>query len=199
MSTNSQTIPLRELAFYAAAAATCADRYAKAFYPMIRDADEKWICCVYASEDMDHYMKAAEVLRDLGVDLGGMVERPISQRGLRGVDVLETTASWAERAAFSVLYEGALLALLKGLAASDCAPIAKMAASVIEREEGHVAHGLRLLRGACRAEEGKALAQDAVQRLWPVALAVLDADEPRRAFAEAARVELGALGLSAPE
>lgn len=196
MSTSTQSIHVEQLARYAAAAATCADRYAKAFYPMIKDADEKMVCCVHGAEDMEHYIKAAAALRDLGVDLSGMVERPISQRGLQGADVLESTASWAERAAFSALFERALLAQLRELAKSNCAPIAEVAGAAVAREERHAAHGLELLRRLCGSAESKAHAQGAVERLWPVALAVIDGDEPRRAFAEAARADLAALGLS---
>lgn len=196
MSTNTQSNHVEQLALYAAAAATCADRYAKSFYPMIKDADEKMVCCVHGAEDMDHYISAAAVLRDLGVDLSGMVERPISERGLRGADVLGATASWAERAAFSALFERALLAQLQDLAKSSCAPIAQVAGATLAREERHAAHGLELLRKLCGSADSKAQAQDAVQRMWPVALGVLAADEPRRAFAEAARADLSALGLS---
>ncbi|WP_437661273.1 Phenylacetic acid catabolic protein [Sorangium sp. So ce1182] len=199
MSTHTQSNPVQQLSLYAVAAATCADRYAKAFYPMIKDADEKMVCCVHGAEDMDHYITAAEVLRGLGVDLGGLVERSISERGLPGADVLETTASWAERAAFSAIFERALLAQLRELASSDCAPIARMAGAAIVREERHVAHGLELLRTACGDADGKAQAQDAVRRIWPVALAVLDTGELRQAFADATRDELGALGLSVSE
>jgi 1,2-phenylacetyl-CoA epoxidase catalytic subunit len=199
MNRDTQSIPVQKLASYAAAAATCADRYAKAFYKMAKDADEEMVCCVHGAEDMGHYITAAEVLRDLGVDLGGIVERPIAERGLLGADVLETTASWAERAAFSALFEGALLAELRELSKSSCAPIAQLAASAIAHEERHVAHGLRILRGIASSEASKAEAQDAVRRLWPIALAVLGGDESRRAFIDAARAEFHALGLSASE
>jgi ring-1,2-phenylacetyl-CoA epoxidase subunit PaaA len=199
MSTPTQSIHVQQLASYAAAAATCADRYAKAFYPMTKDADEKMVCCLHGAEDMGHYIAAAEVLRDLGAPLGGVVERPISQRGLYGADVLEATMSWVERAVFSALFERALLVQLQELAKSSCEPIAQMAGSAIAHEERHVAHGLRLLCSLCSSPDGKAQAQDAVQRMWPVALAVLGGDESRRAFIDTTHPELRALGLSSAE
>lgn len=198
MTTSTQANLVQQLTRYAAAAATCADRYAKAFYPMIKDADEKMVCCVHGAEDMDHYISAAEVLKDLGVDLSGLVERPISERGLPGADVLDKTGSWAERAVFSALFERALLLLLKGLARSGHAPAAKMAGAAIPREEKHVAHGLKLLRKACSSEDSKRQAQDAVQRLWPVSLALLDGDESQSALLDATLAELVPLGLSVP-
>jgi len=198
MTTSTQDQAVQQLTRYAAAAATCADRYAKAFYPMIKNADEKMICCVYGAEDMEHYMNAAEVLRDLGVDLTGLVERPLTERGLSGAEVLETTTSWAERAVFSALYERALVVLLKGLARSDHAPTAKVASAAVAREEKHAAHGLALVRAACGSADTQAQAQDAVQRLWPVALGMLDTDESRAALVDAVLSEFAPLGLAIP-
>jgi ring-1,2-phenylacetyl-CoA epoxidase subunit PaaA len=195
---SAQTVPVQQLASYAAAVATCADRYAKAFYPMTKDADEKLVCCVHGAQDMDAYIMAAEVLHGLGVDVGGIVEQPISQRGLYGAEVLETTSSWTERAVFSALFEGALLARLQVLAKSDYAPLAEMATSAIVHEERHVTHGLGILRRAQSSADEKALAQGAVDRIWPVALAALGGDDVRAAFVEATRAELGVLGLSVP-
>jgi hypothetical protein len=195
MTTAIQPSIVQELTRYAAATATCADRYAYAFYPMIRDGDEKFICCVHGGEDMEAYLKAAEVLSGFGVDLTGLVERPISERGLEGAEVLAAEMSWTERAAFSALFERALLVQLQGFAKSDHAPTAQMARSIIPREEKHVAHGLVLLRQAASSAGTKAAAQDAVRKLWPVALAVLGTEEARAALLDAARTEIEPLGL----
>jgi len=70
MTAATRANAVQQLTRYAAATATCADRYAYAFYPMIRDGDEKFICCVHGGEDMEAYLKAAEVLRGFDVDLG---------------------------------------------------------------------------------------------------------------------------------
>lgn len=187
---------VQQLTVYAAAAATCADRYAKVFYPMTRNADEKMVCCVHGGEDMDHYLRAAEVLRAHGVDLTGLVERPISERGLRGADALEAATTWAGRAVFSALFERALLTQLKALAASSDPEIARMAGSAVACEEKHVAHGMALLRQECSSAEAHKAAQHAIQQIWPTALAVLDSDSARAEFVEAARADLAPLGLS---
>lgn len=195
MSITTQPSIVQQLTRYAAATATCADRYAYAFYPMIRDGDEKFICCVHGGEDMEAYLKAAEVLSGFGVDLTGLVVRPISERGLEGADVLAAEMSWTERAVFSVLFEGALLVQLQGFAKSDQEPIAKMARSIIPREEKHVAHGLVLLRKAASSADTKVAAQAAIRKLWPVALAVLGTEEARAALLDAARTAIEPLGL----
>ena len=198
MTTSTQTSVVRQLTRYAAATATCADRYAYAFYPMIKDGDEKFICCVHGGEDMEHYLRAAEVLRGFGVDLTGLVERPISERGLPGADVLGAEMTWTERGVFSALFERALLVQLHGFARGDHAATAELASSIIPREDRHVAHGLALVRKAC-SSVGPVEVQDAVRKLLPVALAVLDTDEARSALLDAARTELAPLGLSIAE
>jgi hypothetical protein len=199
MTTATQPTLVQELKRYAAATATCADRYAYAFYPMIRDGDEKFICCVHGGQDMEAYLKAAEVLRGFGVDLTGLVERPISERGLEGGEVLAAEMTWIERAAFSAVFERALLVQLQGFARSDHAPTAEMARSIIPREEKHVAHGLALLRTAAGSPGTRAAAQDAVGKLWPVALAVLGTEDARAALLDAARTEIEPLGLAIGE
>jgi hypothetical protein len=187
---------VQQLTRYAAATATCADLYAYAFYPMIRDGDEKFICCVHGGQDMEAYLMAAEVLRGFGVDLTGLVERPVSERGLERTEVLAGKLSWTERAAFSALFERALLVQLQDLARSDHAPTAQMARSIIPREEKHVAHGHALLRKAASSADTRAAAQDAVRALLPPALAVLGTEEARAALLDAARSELEPLGLT---
>ncbi|HEU4733822.1 MAG TPA: hypothetical protein VFT22_38280 [Kofleriaceae bacterium] len=199
MTTSTQATQLQQLALYAAAAATCADRYAKVFYPMIRDADEKFVCCVHGGEDMEHYLEAAELLARRGVDTTGLVERPIAERGLPGPDVIEGATSWTDRAVLSAVFERALLFQLHSLAHSGDAAIARLASFAAPREDKHVAHGMALLRKATRSPEGRQNAQDAVARFLPVAFAVLEADRSQDAFVEAVRADLAPLGLTIPE
>jgi hypothetical protein len=193
---TTQPALVRQLKRYAAATATCADRYAYTFYPLIRDGDEKFVCCVHGGEDMEHYLWAAEVLRGEDVDLTGLVEQPVSARGLEGADVLGAPMTWTERAAFSAVFERALLLQLRAFARGDHAPAAQLAASSIPRETRHVAHGVTLLRAACGTPEGTARAQAAVDKMWPVALAVLDTADAQAALADACRAELVPLGLA---
>jgi len=196
MTTTPSPILVQRLTRYAAAAATCADRYAKVFYPAIRNADEKYVCCVHGAEDMDHYLRAADLLRELGVELDGLVDRPIAERGLPGADVLEAARSWPERAAFSAVFEQALVIELHGLAAAGHPAIAKLAGAAIAREQRHAAHGVALLCQICTAADARPAAQAAVDLLWPVAVAALDAGDARAALADQLRAVLGPLGLT---
>lgn len=198
---------------FAAAAATCADRYAKIFYPMIRDADEKYVCCVHGAEAMQHHQQAAELLRTEGgagpggADLAGMVQRPLSERGLPGSEGLEALAAggletWPARAAFSALVERAMVFQLRRFARGEHAPLAEMAAAALPRQEKHAAHGLWLLGKHCTGEarearEARAQAQQAIAHLWPLACA-LAGDDARPAFLDALRPALEPLGLTMP-
>jgi hypothetical protein len=202
--TQLSPLELPSLTRFAAAAATCADRYAKVFYPMIRDADEKYVCCVYGAEAMKHHQQAVELLRAEGVELAGLVERPISERGLPGSEGLEALAAdgletWPARAAFSALVERAMGFQLRRLARSEHAPLAAMAGAALPRQEKHAAHGLWLLGKHCAGEPGEAQAQaqQAIARLWPLACG-LAGDDARPAFLDALRPALEPLGLALP-
>ncbi|HET7505275.1 MAG TPA: hypothetical protein VFK02_29855 [Kofleriaceae bacterium] len=199
MTTSTQATHVQQLALYAAAAATCADRYAKVFYPTVRDADEKFVCCVHGGEDMEHYLEAADLLAGLGVDTTGLVERPIAERGLPGPDLLEAATRWIDRAVLSAVFERALVFQLHGLARCGDPAIAKLASFAAPREDRHVAHGMALLRKATRSPDEIHSAQDAVGRLWPVAFALLEADGSRDEFVSAVRADLAPLGLTIPE
>ncbi len=197
------------LASYAAAAATCADRYAKVFYPMIRDADEKLVCCQHGAQAMGHHIEAAALLAPLGIELTGLVDKPLAERGLAGVEVLEAPSTWTDRAGFSAVVERAMAFQLRRLArpaspasaAPEISAIAAMATAALPRQEAHAAHGLMLLAVACATPEGLAAAQRAVHQLWPLALGLLDAGGERAADAAADtgtdRAELRAAFLDA--
>lgn len=204
---TSSALPPSELASltrYAAAAATCADRYAKVFYSMIRDADEKYVCCVHGAEAMQHHQQAAELLAQNGVELTGLVERPLEERGLPGAEGLSPAGgeSWPGRAMFSALVERAMVFQLRGLARSAHAATAALAAEALPRQEKHAAHGLWLAGKLCGERDGKrearVQAQEALGRLWPMAVA-LAGDAARPAFTDAVRSALAPLGLTVPE
>lgn len=199
MTTKAEPILIERLTRYAAAAATCADLYAKVYYPAVRNADEKYVCCVHGAEDMDHYLKAADLLRGLGVDLTGLVERPIAERGLVGADVIEAARSWTERAVFSAVFEQALVIQLQGLAASDHPAMVKFASVASTRENKHAAHGLALLRAACGSPDTRADtwhdAHEAIRRMLPVALTLLDDGDARAALLDELARDLDPLGL----
>lgn len=200
MTAQPKPSELASLTRYAAAAATCADRYAKTFYPMIRDADEKYVCCAHGAEAMQHHQQAAALLAERGVDLTGLVERPLEERGLAGVEALapEAGETWRGRAAFSALVERAMALQLRGLARSEDAAVAEWAQGALPRQERHAAHGAWLLGQLRRTDaDADAEARAAIARLWPMAAALVG-EEAQPALLDALRSSLQPLGLSLP-
>jgi ring-1,2-phenylacetyl-CoA epoxidase subunit PaaA len=147
-----------------------ADDYIDLFYPMTKSAAEKKICCERGGEEMDHYRKGAKILADIGHDTSFMIDTPLQERNLYATEAVKAIDTWVERGFFSFLGEAAVLEVLKEMLESSYAPIADMCPSVIEEEKVHVAHGFRIIRDYCSSDEGRAEAQEALLRWWPIAL-----------------------------
>lgn len=157
-----------------------ADDYIELFYPMTDDPYEKKVCCDRGAEEMDHYIKGAKVLHDIGKDTTFMLNTPLQERNLYATEAVKKIDNWTERGFFSFVGEAAVLDVLFEMEQSSYKPIAQMCPSVIKEEKVHVAHGLRIIRDLCRTDEGRAEAQHALTRWWAVALDTFGRAESRR-------------------
>jgi ring-1,2-phenylacetyl-CoA epoxidase subunit PaaA len=157
-----------------------ADDYLELFYPMTRDPYEKKVCCERGAEEVDHYRKGAKVLADVGVDARFMMDVPLQDRSLYATEAVKKIDDWPERGFFSLLGEAAVFDILEEMAESSYRPIAEMCPGVIKEERVHVAHGLRIVRALCETSEGRAQAQRALARWWPVALDVFGKSDSKR-------------------
>ncbi|WP_394824099.1 Phenylacetic acid catabolic protein [Pendulispora albinea] len=195
-----------------------ADDYLELFYPMTQDPFEKKVCCERGGEEVDHYRKGAKVLSDIGHDAAFMMDVPLQDRSLYATEAVKRIDSWPERGFFSLLGEAAVFDILLEMSESSYKPIAEMCPGVIREERVHVAHGLRIIRGLCQTPEGKAQAQTALRRWWPVALDVFGRSGSKRSqlyvkwrlrkytneqardrFIEATAPKLRQLGLEVPD
>lgn len=157
-----------------------ADDYLELFYPMTSDPYEKKVCCERGSEEVDHYRKGAKLLADIGRDASFMMDIPLQERSLYATEAVKRIDNWAERGFFSMLGEDAVLDILQEMAESSYKPIADMCPGVIKEEKVHVAHGFRIVRTLCETPEGRAAAQKALLRWWPVALDVFGKSDSKR-------------------
>lgn len=160
-----------------------ADDYVELFYPMTQDAYEKKVCCERAQEEVDHYIRGAEVLADIGVDTSYMLDQKLEDRDLFATEAVKEINNWAERSLFSFLGEAAVLEMLKEMRESSYKPVADMCIPVIKDELVHVAHGYRIARAMCRTEEGRKEIQDALERMWPVTLDIFGRSDSKRSQA----------------
>jgi ring-1,2-phenylacetyl-CoA epoxidase subunit PaaA len=157
-----------------------ADDYLELFYPMTSDPYEKQVCFERGAEEVDHFRKGAKVLADLGKDATFMMDIPLQERSLYATEAVKRIDNWPERGFFSMLGEAAVLDILEEMAESSYRPVAEMCPGVIKEEKIHVAHGFRVVRTLCETPEGRAQAQKALLRWWPVALDVFGKSTSRR-------------------
>lgn len=170
MPAEYQELVVRQMMVHTEGELSGADDYIELFYPMTDSPYEKQVCCERGAEEMDHYRKGAAVLHAIGRDTAFMIDTPLQERNLYATEAVKTIDSWIERGFFSFLGEAAVLEVLKEMEQSSYRPIAEMCPSVIAEERVHVAHGKRIVREYCRTESGRAEAQRALLRWWPVAL-----------------------------
>lgn len=191
--------------------------YLEVFFPMAPNAYEKMICCERAAEEMDHYIRGAAVLAELGIDTSYMLNQSLKERTYYANDFVRDVRTWMERGMFSFLGEASVLDHIFELAQFSYKPFANIFDKIIADERVHIAHGLRIVRDACKADDTRAEAQAALDRFWPIVLDLFGRsdskrnglyrkwglrktanDELRQAFIARMRPRIEALGLKVP-
>lgn len=180
MPQEYKDLVIRQMLVHTEGELSGADDYVHIFYPMTKDAFEKKVCTERAAEEIDHYVKGAKVLSDIGVDTTFMLEQTLEERDLFATEAVKEINNWAERALFSFLGEAAVLEMLYEMAESSYAPIADMCPDIIKEEKVHVAHGFRIAREMAQTESGKEQIQAALERWWPVTLDMFGKSNSKR-------------------
>ena len=146
-----------------------ASDYLDIFYPLAPDAYEKKVCCQRASEELDHFMLGAAVLRDIGFDTDGMLGVSIKDRKYYKTEGVEIVDTWLKRGLFSFLGEAVVLSILEEMSESSYLPIAEMTRQVIIDEHVHVAHGRRIVESIIH-REGVGFVQPEFEIAWDLSL-----------------------------
>lgn len=160
------------------------DTYVDSFYPLAPDADERFMCMQFAMEEIDHFRRFSRLLANLGVSAAYMVHQPKVDRRYFAAESMTTNfRTWEERASFSFLCELEGHYQIKEMVSSSYLPLIAEAQAILKEEAGHFAHGLLLLRRASGSPESKERAQDAINRLYPMALDMFGRSDSRRSDA----------------
>jgi ring-1,2-phenylacetyl-CoA epoxidase subunit PaaA len=160
---------------------TGADDYTQVFYALAPDAYEKFVCCERAAEEVDHYRLGAAVLDDIGVDTTAMLKQDFRERSYYPNELVRGVKTWMERGIFSFIGEAIVLEHLFEFEQSSYQPFADIfIKQIIKDEHVHVAHGYRIVRTACKTEEGHAEVQAALNRLWPHLLDLFGRSDSKR-------------------
>jgi ring-1,2-phenylacetyl-CoA epoxidase subunit PaaA len=197
---------------------TGADDYIQVFYPMAPDAYERFVCCERAAEEMDHYMRGARCLDEIGIDTSYMLGQRFDERPYYRNEIVREIHDWTQRGLFSFLGEAAVLEHLFEMRESSYRPFAETFDKIIKDEHVHVSHGYRIIKNKCQTEEGRAEVQEAIGRFWPATLDLFGKsdstrskeylrwglrkysnEEARRRFLVKTRSKLESLGLKVPD
>ncbi len=197
---------------------TGADDYTQIFYHLAPNPYEIRVCCERAAEEVDHYVLTAKVLNDIGVDCSYMLKQDMYERTFYPTDFVRDIRTWMERGMFSLLGETVVLYHMLEFQESSYKPFAEIFPRIIREENTHVAHGRRIIEEACETLEGKAEAQAALDRFWPIALDLFGRSDSKRSplyvkwglrrtgnnelrerFIRKTRKKMAGLGLTCPD
>jgi ring-1,2-phenylacetyl-CoA epoxidase subunit PaaA len=159
-----------------------ADDYLYIFYPLAPNAFERKVCCERAAEELDHYMRGAEVLEGIGYDASPFLKQSITQRKYYKTEGVEIVDTWLKRGLFSFLGETGVLMMIEEMAHSSYLPMAKMTHQVIIDEHVHVANGHRIVKQFCE-EAGPEAIQAEVDKAWAMALDLFGKSDSERSRA----------------
>ena len=197
------------------------DNYIMFAAPMAPDAFELKVCYANAADEVDHYLRTARLLAELGIDCSYMLKQRLEARRAYRTELLNGShrdkASWIARGMTSLLAEGAAIDIIEEMVESSYKPFAAICPRIFDEEKVHVAHGLRIVRDACldgAAEE----VQKALNLIWPMALDLFGRsksersakyvqwglrkysnEDARQRFIEKTRPKLEALGVTPPD
>ncbi|POZ59979.1 Phenylacetic acid catabolic protein [Chromobacterium alticapitis] len=157
------------------------DTYLEAFYPLAPDADERYLCVQFAAEEVDHYRRFSRLLADLDVDTSPMLRQKKEERTYFAAESMTTDfRNWEERAAFSFLCELEGHYQIKEMTESSYLPLRAEALAVLREEARHFSHGALLMRRASAEPEARQRAQEALDRLYPMAMDMFGRSDSRR-------------------
>jgi ring-1,2-phenylacetyl-CoA epoxidase subunit PaaA len=138
-------------------------------------ADRVRIAAYYADE-MRHGYIFEGLLTELGVD----TTDPSMYTSIEALNLLGEIKTWESLAVFNTLLDRAGGMQLLDYVDSSYAPLARAGVFVGRDERGHAAMGLQHLRDACRTDEGRARAQEALDFWYPTALDMFGTSTGRR-------------------
>mgnify|MGYP006274931983 FL=1 len=143
--------------------------YINIFLPLSPDVFEMKVCCERASEELDHFILGATVLKDIGFDADSMLKRPIGERKYYKTEGVEFVKNWLQRGLFSFIGEAVVLSIIEEMAFSSYVPIAEMTRPIIIDEHIHVAHGRRIVESIID-RQGVDVVQSEFETAWNMSL-----------------------------
>ena len=122
-----------------------------------------------AMEEIDHFRKMKNLLKELGVDVSHLLWRPSSEKM---VDAFRSSMDdWAEFGIFGLLIDRVGLYQLEEFIGTSYAPLERVLPQIISEEKGHIRFGIMKLKELIeKGPEGRELAQKALNKWYPLGL-----------------------------
>jgi ring-1,2-phenylacetyl-CoA epoxidase subunit PaaA len=138
------------------------------YFPQIvefPDENDQWLAAKIAMEEVGHYLYSNKVLNLVGVDA---TERVWVKPDERFISFFGTQMEhWSEVMVFKGIAESLGRMVLEEFFDSAFAPWSRMMRAIWQEEKGHIGFGVTRLRKLVRTEEGKAIAQESVDKWFP--------------------------------
>lgn len=182
MPKEYQELVVRLVTLHAESELSGSDMYTQNLFPLAPNAKERYVCCTIAAQEVDHYMKTAQVLDEIGIDCSYMLNQKLRERQYYPIEAVRYDfKTWEDRAAMAALAELTAYMHIQDMANGSYLPFARILPDILKEEEGHVGHGWRILREMCKkTEEGKKKAQEAVNRWYSMALDCFGRSDSKR-------------------
>jgi ring-1,2-phenylacetyl-CoA epoxidase subunit PaaA len=126
---------------------------------------EKWLTCRIAMEEYGHHVQFRRLAEALGI-----AEEKLDPK-TRHLSIFEfAIASWADFLAIKALADLAEIIQMEDLLECSFLPLRSLAQQLMPEEKFHAGFGRNRLQQLCATPEGKAEAQTALDRVFPVIL-----------------------------
>lgn len=146
-------------------------------------ADDMYQLSRMIGEEIDHFRRFNRLLKEISADGTGLLGKESSERYLDALKVSELP-TWGDVIAFSFLIERVGKYQLEEFLDSSYVPLNEMALVpvIIGEESQHIAYGQSKMMDLCADSKGRAEAQRALGRWYPLALDMFGRSNSRRCW-----------------
>lgn len=179
---------------------------------LARNAEDKWMALQIAQEEYSHHVQFARLARTLDVDADSIDYRE------RALSIFKVgTDTWIEFLVVKAIVDLAEIVMIDDLKTSSYLPLRELSLKTLPEERFHTGFGRQRLKPVVKTDEGRAEAQAAVDKIYPITLNFFGGsvsrnnelyrkwaikqrtnDEMRADYAQRAGEVLAELGLRAP-
>jgi len=132
---------------------------------LAKTAEDKWMALQIAQEEYGHHVHFARLARTLDVDPESVDFRE------RANNIFKIhTDSWIEFLMVKAIVDLGEIVMVDDLMESSYLPLKELSIKTLPEERFHTGFGRRRLQDVCKTEEGRAEAQLAAGKLYPVML-----------------------------